>query len=158
MKIYTIGYGSRAITEFIDLLKHYQIDVLIDTRSVPQSRFRPDFRKNAFKAHLEAAGLRYVYLGDVLGGKKVEPDCLLPDGKIDLACVYAKESFLGGLARIEAEVQGGSVPALMCAEQRPENCHRAWMLAPPLLERGYEVLHIDERGGLKTQVEVLGFF
>jgi hypothetical protein len=31
------------------------------------------------------------------------------------------------------------------------------MLAPQMEERGFEVRHIDERGNLKTQREVMGF-
>ena len=53
---------------------------------------------------------------------------------------------------IEALLHAGHTPALMCAEQRPEVCHRYWMLTPPLVERGIEVLHIDETGGLKTDL------
>ncbi len=41
---------------------------------------------------------------------------------------------------------------------RPDQCHRSWMLAPPLEARGIEVLHIDEQGAIKTQAEVRGWF
>jgi uncharacterized protein (DUF488 family) len=148
MPIYTIGYGNRPITDFLALLRHYAVDVLVDTRSVPYSRFRPAYRKQAFQAHLHAAGFEYRYLGDVLGGKHVDPSCMV-NGEIDLACLVALPAFRAGLAQIEAILRAGRTPAVMCAELRPETCHRYWMLTPPLVERGNEVLHIDEHGGLK---------
>lgn len=33
--IYTIGYGNRSMEDFIQLLKRYQIEYLIDVQSVP---------------------------------------------------------------------------------------------------------------------------
>jgi uncharacterized protein (DUF488 family) len=157
MTIYTIGYGNRSIGDFIDLLKHYSIQLLVDTRSIPYSRFQINFRKQALQKHLENAGMAYLYLGDVLGGKKVDPDCLV-NGKPDLDLLLMKESFRGGLDQVEAKSSSGTILALMCAELRPESCHRAWMLAPALETRGLECLHIDEHGGLKTTQEVSGWF
>lgn len=157
MVIYTIGYGNRLIGDFVDLLKQYSIQLLVDTRSVPYSRFQTNFRKQALQKHLEAAGIEYLYLGEVLGGKKVEPDCLV-DGKPNLDCLMQKESFRGGIEQVEAHRRGGVTLALMCAELRPESCHRVWLLTPPLEAHGLEVLHIDEHGGLKTTEIVSGWF
>jgi uncharacterized protein (DUF488 family) len=150
MDIYTIGYGNRAIGDFIDLLRRYGVQTLVDTRSVPYSRFRPSFRKSALQQHLTEAGIEYHYLGAELGGKHVDPDCI-HDGAVDLDCLLAKPPFRAALDEVEQSARGGAVLALMCAELRPEACHRAWMLAPLLLRRGLNVLHIDETGSLKTQ-------
>jgi uncharacterized protein (DUF488 family) len=159
MPIYTIGYGNRTISDFLDLLRRYEVACLIDTRSIPSSRFRPDYRQKALKEHLESAGFAYLYKGDRLGGKRIDADCFV-DGKLDLARLYAKETFQEALAEVEevARKGSGTTLALMCAELRPENCHRAWMLTPPLLKHGFEVFHIDEHGALKTQQEVRGWF
>ena len=157
MPVFTIGYGNRPITDFLDLLRHYGVQVLVDTRSLPYSRFRPDFRKKVFQEHLERAGFAYLYLGEALGGKRVDPDCLV-NGKVDLERLYAKEAFRAAISQVEDAARQGTVLALMCAEQRPEQCHRVWMLAPALIAGGFEVLHIDEKGGLKTHEEVAGWF
>lgn len=150
MPIYTIGYGNRPIEAFLGLLRHYGVDVLVDARSVPYSRFRPAYRKQAFQASLEAAGVQYVYLGDVLGGKLVDPSCLV-DGQVDLEKLYALPSFQAGIEQVAALLAAGRTPALMCAEQKPAGCHRYWMLTPPLAARGLSVLHIDETGGLMRE-------
>ncbi len=157
MRIYTIGYGNRPIDDFLNLLHHYSIQLLVDTRSIPYSRFQVNFRKQMLQKHLEGAGLGYLYLGEALGGKKVAPDCLV-NGKPDLSCLLQKESFVSGVDQVVAQSSRGVSLALMCAELRPENCHRAWILAPALEARGVEVLHIDERGSLKTTREVTGWF
>jgi uncharacterized protein (DUF488 family) len=157
MLIYTIGYGNRAIGDFLGLLRRYGIECLVDTRSLPYSRFRPDFRKKALQEHLEKADFRYLFLGDALGGKRVDPDCYV-DGKLQLPLLYQKEAFQAALRQVENLAQRGEHLALMCAELRPENCHRSWMLTPPLEDHGFEVLHIDEHGELKTQKEVRGWF
>lgn len=155
--VWTIGYGGRAISDFIDLLHHYQIECLVDTRSIPYSRFRPDFRKNALQLRLEQSGIQYLYLGEALGGKRIDPDCYV-NGVLDMDRLTAREDFRASIGQVEEAARAGRRLALMCAEQRPDQCHRAWMLAPVLLARGIEVLHIDQDGVLRTQQEVRGWF
>lgn len=160
MVIYTIGYGNRPIGTFLDLLRHYSIGCLVDVRSLPTSRFRPDFRKKALQQHLEAAGMEYWWMGENLGGKRVDPSCIV-DGKVDLARLAALPAFRDAMDEVVSKAlaaSDGRALALMCSEQKPENCHRAWWLAPEMAARGLEVLHIDENGALKTQQEVRGFF
>ena len=48
--IYTIGYGSRSIEQFIEVLQHHKIAYLIDVRSTPYSRYKPEFSKEALAA------------------------------------------------------------------------------------------------------------
>lgn len=49
--------------------------------------------------------------------------------------------------RLEKALALGHRLALMCAERRPEQCHRVHLVAQALLEeRGIDVLHIDEGG------------
>ena len=50
--IYTIGYGSRSIEQFIEVLQEYNIAYLIDVRSTPYSRYKPEFSKEVLAAEL----------------------------------------------------------------------------------------------------------
>lgn len=59
----TVGYGKRSIGETISLLTEHEIEFLVDVRSAPYSRFQPDYSRDALKAHLQAAGIAYLYLG-----------------------------------------------------------------------------------------------
>src|SRR5262245_33815260 len=67
--LYTIGYGARTVEEFIATLRTHHIDYLIDVRTTPFSKFKPDFTKELLQHHLERAGLRYLFMGDTLGGQ-----------------------------------------------------------------------------------------
>ena len=44
-EIFTIGYGGRPTDEFVAMLKHYKIDILVDVRTQPYSKFNPDFTR-----------------------------------------------------------------------------------------------------------------
>jgi uncharacterized protein (DUF488 family) len=146
--IYTIGYGNRTIDSFIALLHQYDIHFLADTRSISYSRFRPAYRKSALKVHLEAAGITYEYLGDRLGGKPDDPACYT-DGQVDYAKIRQQPFFQVGLASL-LELASQHTLAVMCAELRPQNCHRTNLIGAALVEMGVHVLHIAEDGQTKS--------
>lgn len=153
--IYTIGYGAREMAAFIDTLRRYGITYLIDVRSKPYSRFKPDFSKDRLEEHLRQAGIRYVFLGDALGGRPDDPTCYDVDGKVLYEQVGVRPYYLAGIDRLaKAQSQGLSV-SLMCSEGKPENCHRSKLIGKSLAARGLEVVHIDEHDELIDQQDVL---
>jgi uncharacterized protein (DUF488 family) len=152
--LYTIGYGAREIDDFIAVLRRYEIDYLIDVRSRPYSRYKPDFSRQALSSHLNAAGIRYVFMGDTLGGQPDDESCYV-DGKVDYERVKSKPFFQHGLERLhEAERQGLCV-ALMCSEGKPEQCHRSKLIGKSLQDQRLEVAHIDENDRLVGQEDVM---
>jgi len=56
--VYTIGYGNRSFNEFVGLLRLYDIKFLVDVRSQPYSRFKPEFSKGKYVFHLLVGGLQ----------------------------------------------------------------------------------------------------
>ena len=66
--IYSLGHSNRTIEHFLSLLSQHDIEVLVDVRSRPYSRYCPHFSKPALEAAVRDAGRRYLYLGDLLGG------------------------------------------------------------------------------------------
>lgn len=154
--IYTIGYGNRAMSDFIKLLKDYDIQYLVDLRSQPYSRFKPEFSRNELEQHLKQAGIRYLFMGDTLGGRPDDSDCYL-DGnmksKVDYTKLRAKPFFQQGIERIHTAWEKQLRVVLMCSELRPEDCHRSKLIGTTLEERGITVAHIDEEGTLKTQAQ-----
>jgi uncharacterized protein (DUF488 family) len=80
--VYTIGYGTREIDAVITLLRRYRINYLIDIRSKPYSRYKPDFSKDKLEEHLKQAGIRYVFMGDSLGGRPDDPACYDDEGRV----------------------------------------------------------------------------
>jgi uncharacterized protein (DUF488 family) len=152
--IYTIGYGDRSLAEFVALLHHYGIAYLVDVRSAPYSRYKPEFSKDALAQALKAAGIRYIYLGDALGGRPADPECYR-DGKVDYAVVKTKPFYQQGIVRIKRAFEQQQQVALMCSEGRPEECHRSKLLGISLAMAGVPVQHIDESGALKSQEDVV---
>jgi ATP-dependent DNA helicase RecQ len=152
--IYTIGYGARSLEQFLATLQHYQIAYLIDVRSAPYSKFKPEFAKTPLEQALKAAGIRYVYMGDTLGGRPDDPACYT-DGKVDYAKVQQTERYQQGIGRLHRAFAQQQRVALMCAEGKPEECHRAQLIGVTLTEQAIPVLHIDEHEQPQSQRAVL---
>ena len=150
--IYTIGYGSRSLEAFLELLARHEIVLLADVRSQPYSRFKPQFSKHALAGYLAAAGVEYRWLGDSLGGRPADEDCYT-DGRVDYGMCRQKPAFQDGIAQL-IELSAGRRCAAMCSEGKPQECHRARLIGEMLVERGVEVLHIDESGELCDHLSV----
>jgi uncharacterized protein (DUF488 family) len=155
LPIYTIGYGAREMDAFIAVLKSHQIDFLIDVRSKPYSRYKPDFSKQALERHLQAQGIRYVFMGDSLGGQPDDPDCYKEDGKVDYDKIRGKAFYEKGIGRLHQAWQHQLSVVLMCSEGKPEMCHRSKLIGQTLVDEGISVAHIDERDQLISQEDVL---
>jgi uncharacterized protein (DUF488 family) len=150
----TIGYGDRPWEEFIDRLRRHDVGFLIDVRSQPKSRL-PEFNAEALHVLLSKAGIRYVFMGDALGGKPDEPSCYV-DGKVDYSRCEQRPAFRAGLERLRAALVGGHRVALMCSELDPERCHRSKLIGQALAKEGIELTHIDRDGECVTQRVVIG--
>lgn len=160
--VYTIGYGARTIDAFLDLLAGHEIGYLIDIRSAPYSRFKPEFGREALERELRRRGIRYVYLGQQLGGRPDDPDCYVEDGgegegarKVDYEKVKQKDFYRQGLERVKSAFDQQLKVVLMCSEGKPENCHRSKLIGASLEAMGIPVAHIDENDELQTQAAVI---
>ena len=65
-KIYTIGYQGKSIDELIEILRKYNINHLVDVRSLPRSRLN-DFNKEELKESLFYKSIYYKHKPE-LGG------------------------------------------------------------------------------------------
>ncbi len=152
--IYTIGYGSRSIAALIELLHAHQIAYLIDVRSAPYSRYKPEFSKAPLASKLEQHGIRYVFMGDTLGGRPDDETCYV-DGKVDYEKVKATESYQRGIERLRTAFSQQQSIVLMCSEGKPETCHRCKLIGATLTDENIAIMHIDENGEQTTQEQVI---
>ena len=152
--IYTIGYGSRSIEKLIELLHAHKIAYLIDVRSAPYSRYKPEFSKAPLANELEQHGIRYVFMGDTLGGRPDDETCYV-NGKVDYKKVKATESYQRGIQRLHAAFSQQHSIALMCSEGKPEECHRCKLIGATLTNENITVVHIDENDEQRTQEQVV---
>ena len=148
--IYTVGHSNHPLETFLDLLRRHEIEVLIDTRSLPFSRYSPQFNRNTLKAAVQNAGIKYGFYGRELGGRPENPDFYDAVGHVDYAQVAGSELFQSGLARL---VTGAAKyrTALLCSEENPSVCHRRLLIARVLFDRKIRVLHIRGDGSSETE-------
>ncbi len=155
--IWTIGHSSMAIDEFIGLLQKSEIDLVVDVRTAPYSRFANQFNKPDLTYALERAGIDYRYEGQRLGGRPNDPTCYrneeIPDHAeradflklVDYEAVAQKDWFRQALTKVIDDSARHNV-ALVCSEEDPFECNRHRLIASALDERGIEVIHIRRRG------------
>ena len=82
---------------------------------------------------LKNNGIKYVFLGDKLGGLPADDTCY-HDGKVDYDLVKEKDFFKEGLRRLITANTNGVKLAIMCSESKPEACHRSKLIGQELLE------------------------
>ncbi|NJD64686.1 MAG: DUF488 domain-containing protein [Chloroflexi bacterium] len=69
--LYTVGHSNHTADDLLDLLRRNGISVVVDVRSSPFSRYCPQFNREQLARHC-AGKLRYVWMGDSLGGRPAE--------------------------------------------------------------------------------------
>jgi uncharacterized protein (DUF488 family) len=153
--LYTIGHGSRKSADFLALLKEYGIEYLVDVRSFPSSRFHPQFNRNALESFLAQHGIRYIFMGDELGGRPKDVSCYDQEGKIDYDILKTKEFFKNGIDRLKTAFNKNINVAIMCSERNPCECHRSKLIGEVLAADDITVDHIDEQGKIKSHSTVI---
>lgn len=153
--MFTIGHSNHSAEKLVGLLKGHGIEVLVDTRSRPYSRYAPHFNARAIEASLLGDGIGYLFLGRELGGWPEGQDFYDVEGRVDYALVERSGPFLDGISRLEKEIRALTV-ALLCSEENPAGCHRRLLVGRVLGERGIVVRHIRGDGRVQTEGEESG--
>ena len=129
MRLFTIGYESTTVGEFVAALQQAGVERVIDVRAVPNSR-RPGFSKTPLRNALAEADIDYVHLRAL--GTPADGRAAARAGRHDdLKRIYA-----GQLELPEAMAQGAQMldlarekpSALLCYERDPAGCHRTLLL------------------------------
>ena len=144
--LYTIGHSNHDQTILIDWLRSHGIQCLIDIRRHPGSRRLPQFNQGNLRRGLQAAGMRYHWQGDALGGmREVTPgingyEGLAGEGLRGFAEYMNTNAFRAGLD--DCLTLAAQMPTtIMCAERNPEHCHRQ-LISDYLVLRGHDMQHI----------------
>lgn len=149
-ELFTIGHSRHSREEFLKLLQTHRIEAVVDVRSNPFSRWSPQFSRNALEKFLEENGIRYIFLGDELGARRVELECY-KDGVAAYDRIAKLTAFLDGLARMRKGAEQFRL-VLMCAEKDPLECHRTILVCRQLRDE-YRILHILHDGTIETNEE-----
>jgi uncharacterized protein (DUF488 family) len=148
-----IGHSNHPIEKFLALLKQHEVEAVADVRSIPHSRYVPQFNSAPLKRSLEAAGIRYLYLGKELGGMPSGKELYDEAGHAMYARIAVSEPFLRGIDRLIEGADKYRV-AIMCSEEDPRNCHRHLLVARVLTGRSVEVRHIRGDGSVEPEKDL----
>jgi len=151
--LFTVGHSNHSEEKFLDLLHQHEIEVLVDVRSRPYSRYNPQFNERELKRAVEGAGIRYLFMGEELGGRPDGEEFLDEAGHALYHRMAESPAFLAGIERLERGVREHHV-AIMCSEEDPAVCHRHLLVTRVVCGRGTDVLHIRGDGRLETEEQI----
>lgn len=123
--INSLGHSNVPLQTFLDVLKKNHIEVIVDVRTIPRSRFCPHYNQNALERALGSENIKYLWRGENLGGRGENVGY---EDAIDELVTMA--------------VVGMNV-AVMCSEGDYHKCHRYTDLTPSIEKRGLTVSHIE---------------
>ena len=149
--VFTIGHSTHPIEEFIEMLRAFDIELLVDVRTVPKSRHNPQFNSDALRDSLALVGIGYRHM-KVLGGlrrpnKESINGAWRNDAFRGFADYMQTPEFEAGLEEL-MRLSEKQRTAIMCSEAVPWRCHRS-LIGDALLVRGIEVVDIMSKSGSK---------
>jgi uncharacterized protein (DUF488 family) len=150
--VLTIGHSTHTLDEFIRLLQAHGATRVVDVRTVPRSRYNPQFNKDSLPGSLKKAGLGYIHMPGLGGLRHAKRDSLNVGwrnasfrGYADYMQTPEFQQSLEELIRLANQDR----IALMCAEAVPWRCHRS-LIADALLVHGIPVEDIMSPTGSRV--------
>lgn len=151
--IWTLGHSNHPVEVVLDLLARHRIEVLVDVRSSPYSRYASQFNREAFRPALKNHGIQYLYLGDLLGGRTEDRQFYDDEGRVLYGRLAESPGFRQGIERLLIGIRKFRT-AILCGEENPAECHRRLLVGRVLQDRGAQVVHIRGDGRAQTEVEL----
>ena len=143
-RLLTVGHSTHTIEQFIDLLNAHKIEQVIDIRTIPKSRFNPQFNQDALAKSLKGAKIGYKHMKNLGGLRHAKADSqnlgwdnLSFRGFADYMQTGEFIEAIEQLKRIAVKKN----TAIMCAEAVPWRCHRS-LVADILTKQKWKVFHI----------------
>ncbi|QCX53994.1 DUF488 family protein [Elizabethkingia sp. JS20170427COW] len=149
--IYTIGHSTHTMEEFLTLLQQYDIEVVLDVRSLPGSRKFTWFNREHLEKILPEHKIEYLWCSGLGGRRKFHKDSHNNRWRHSSFRAYADymetEEFAESIDKCMKLALDKRV-AIMCAEALWWRCHRS-MISDYLKLKLWKVLHILT----KTKIE-----
>jgi hypothetical protein len=150
LMIWSVGHSNHSFENFAALLRAHAIECVVDVRSYPYSRFAPHFGREDLAAQLRPLGLKYLFLGEELGGRPASEDHYDDEGHALYGLMAAEPSFAAAIERVMRGARKYRV-ALMCSCGQPQDCHRRLLVGKVLADQGVELHHILPDGSLRLE-------
>jgi uncharacterized protein (DUF488 family) len=142
---YTLGFSNRSWEDTLQILAAYEIQRLVDIRTLPGSRHTPQFNLEHMREALPEAGVEYIHMKSLGGLRKPLKDSTSNAawknsgfrGFADYMQSADFETALQELIRLLAE----KTTVYCCTEAVFWRCHRQ-LVSDSLSVRGYRIGHI----------------
>ncbi len=148
--VFTIGHSTRTFDEFIEILETYNVNLVVDVRTIPRSRHNPQFNKEVMPDQLKHLGIKYIHIPDIGGLRRPKSNSVNLAWKNSSFRGYADymqtQEFIDNLLKIVALARENRL-TLMCAEALPWRCHRN-LISDALVVRNIRVEHIISKSSL----------
>lgn len=151
--VFTVGHSNHPPEVFLELLRRHDVEVAVDVRSSPYSAYATHFNKGPLESLLRTAGIKYLFLGDAVGGRPAGDEFYDAEGRVLYDRLAGSERFQEGIERLVRGAAGYRV-ALVCGEEDPTGCHRRLLIGRVLRERGIALYHIRGDGRLESEEEL----
>ena len=122
----------------------------------PYSKWVPQFNHGIIDGWLQQEGIRYIYMGDYIGGRPSNDICYDEEGYFDYHKMAEEPSFKTGLHRLVDANSKNCRVAIMCSESDPSECHRSKLIGRELYF-GYHISmnHIVAVNKVISQEEIM---
>ncbi|MDI3503873.1 MAG: hypothetical protein PWP64_809 [Candidatus Cloacimonadota bacterium] len=128
--------------------------MVLDVRSTPYSKRYPQYNREELQLVLKAHQLGYQGFGLWFGARQPDQEFYTEEGWLHYRAFTKSALFKEGVRTLDQCLIQGHIPALMCSEKDPFDCHRAIMVSRALTLMGYELKHILADGSIQTQTEL----
>ena len=133
MKIYTIGHSNYSMERFLDMLRHYNINTVVDIRGTPYSKYNVQYDKEKLQETLRSEGFIYIYMAKEFVAKRGNKQSYNGEGYSNFEEVVKEKDFLSGIERLKVGCSKGYRIALLGAMQSPIRCHRCILYGRELI-------------------------
>ena len=138
--LYSVGHSNQTLEEFLALIMVYGINCIVDVRSVPASKYSPQFNQENIKSFLLENNIQYLHFGAEFGARRI--DSIGENGQVDFELAAKTPSFAAGVLRILRGQEQGYRISFMCSEADPLECHRFALVSRYFYDTGVDVQHI----------------
>lgn len=143
--LYTIGHSTHTLENFLAILRAYDINCIVDVRTIPKSRYVPWFEKIKLKAALNKTEIVYYHMPELGGLRQTNKNSVNQGWRNKSFRGYADymqtSEFFEALKKLYSLLKKNIKCAVMCAEAVPWRCHRS-LIADAELIRNINVFHI----------------
>jgi len=154
MQCFMVGHSNYQMDYFINLLKSFKIDVVVDIRAVAYCNYAKWFDRENIEFEIKENSIKYIFMGDLLGARYFDEDMLLDNGRVNFLEIQKLSCYKEGFKRVVNGVKKRFRVAIMCAEKEPFDCHRTFLLSRDLQKEKIEPIHILEDGSFLTQRDI----